>query len=123
LIDTIETYLNQCQTLRTAPPGEEFHFFEAVTFIVPTGHAAHTLAEFADCLEQIGFGSWSLHFFDARLHLEKGDNDFSEWLAVALGERELARAIARLDPYTRTLDGLRKDVVRLVRRRLQEQPR
>lgn len=120
LIATIETHLNQGLSVRTAPPGAEFHFREAVTFIVPTGHVAHSLAEFADCVERIGFGSLSFHFFDARLHLEKGDNDFSEWLAGELGEAELARRIADVDPYTRTLDRLRQDVVRLVRERLAE---
>jgi len=122
LIAVIESYLNERQQLRTAPEGEEFHFREAVSFIIPTSHVAHNLTEFADCMEQIGFGSLSLHFFDARLRLETGANDFSEWLAKGLGEEGLGRAIAGLDPYTYTLDGLRKEVVRLVRRRLQEHP-
>ncbi len=120
IITIIEGYLEERRQLRTAPEGEEFHFREAVSFIVPTTHVARNLTEFANCVEQIGFGSLSLHFFDARLRLENGDNDFSEWLAKALGEGELGRAIAGLDPYTYTLDGLRKEVVRLVRRRLQE---
>jgi len=122
IIAVIEGYLDERQQLRTAPEGEEFHFREAVSFIVPTSHVAHTLAEFAACMEQIGFGSLSLHFFDARLRLETGDNDFSVWLASALGEEALGRAIAGLDPYTYTLDGLRKEVVRLVRQRLAEDP-
>ena len=122
IIAVIESYLNERQQLRTAPEGEEFHFREAVSFIVPTALVARNLTEFADCLEQIGFGSLSLHFFDARLRLETGDNDFSEWLAKGLGEAELGRAIAGLDPYTYTLDGLRKEVIRLVRRRLQVHP-
>jgi Family of unknown function (DUF5752) len=120
IIDVIETYLDQRRELRTAPDGEEFHFRESASFIVPTQHVAYDLREFADCVEQIGFGSLSFHFFDARLRLQKGENDFSEWLDTALGEEQLARQIARLDPYTYTLDGLRKEVVRLVRRRLQE---
>jgi hypothetical protein len=121
IIAVIESYLDERRQLRTAPEGEEFHFREAVSFIMPTPHVAVTLAEFADCMERIAFGSLSLHFFDARLRLEKGDNDFSEWLVKELGEEELGRAIAALDPYTYTLDGLRREVVRLVRRRLQGQ--
>jgi len=119
IINVIETYLNERQHLRVAPEGEEFHFRESVSFIVPTNHVARTLIEFADCVEQIGFGSLSFHFFDARLRLERGEDDFSEWCR-ALGEPALAKAIARLDPYTYTMDGLRKEVVRLVRRRLRE---
>jgi hypothetical protein len=120
IVDLIEAYLEERGELRHAPPGEELHLREAATFVVPTGLTAHDLAEFADCMEQVGFGTLSFHFFDARLRLERGANDFSEWLR-ALGEESLAAAIARLDPYTHTMDGLRKEVVRLVRRRLAEQ--
>jgi hypothetical protein len=120
LIEVIERHLANAATLRTAPEGDEFHFRESVSFIVPTSHLSHDLAEFADCMEQIGFGSLSLHVFDACLRLEKGRNDFSEWLATELGEHELAHDIASLDPYTHTVDGLRREVIRLVRRRLAE---
>ncbi len=119
LIEVIEGYLEERRQLRTAPEGEEFHFREAVSFVVPTPHVARDLAEFAGCLEQIGFGALSFHFFDARLRLERGGDDFSEWVRT-LGEEELAREISRLDPYTHTLDGLRSEVARLVRRRAQE---
>ena len=122
LIGVVESYLDRRQGLRVAPAGEEFHFREAASFILPTQLVARDLSEFADCMEHVGFGSLAFHFFDARLHLEKGENDFSEWLASTLGENDLARAIARLDPYTYTLDGLRNQVVRLVRRRLQQRP-
>ena len=120
IVAMIEAYLEQRRELRTAPPGEEFYFRESATFVTPTGQTAHTLSEFADCMERIGFGSLAFHFFDARLRLERGENDFSEWLRV-LGEDTLAAAIARLDPYTHTMDSLRTEVVRLVRRRLAEQ--
>ncbi len=120
IIEIIEQYLSEGPELRTAPPGHEFHFRETASVIVPTQQVARDLHEFATCLENIGFGSLSFHVFDARLHLEKGENDFSEWLASALGEHELARAIARLDPYTYTLDALRQAILGLVRRRLRE---
>jgi hypothetical protein len=119
IIQVIETHLNERLQLRVAPESEEFHFRESVSFIVPTTHVARNLIEFADCVERIGFGSLSFHFFSARLRLERGENDFSEWCR-SLGEHELAKAIARLDPYTYTMDGLRKEVVRLVRGRLRE---
>jgi len=122
LIALIEGFLAGSATPRTAPPGREFHFREAATFVVPTPHVARDLAEFARCMEGIGYGSLSLHFFDASLQLDKGHNDFSEWLANELGEQDLATAIARIDPYTHTLEGLRNEVLRLVRHRMQEKP-
>lgn len=119
IVAMIEAFLEQRRELRTAPPGEEFYFRESVSFIVPTGMVATDLQEFAECMERVAFGSLAFHFFDARLRLERGENDFSEWLR-ARGEEGLAAAIARLDPYTHTLDGLRKEVVRLVRRRIDQ---
>jgi hypothetical protein len=113
----LERFLDNSTTLRTAPPGEEFHVRESATFILPTGYVANDLEEFAACVQRVGFGSLHFHIFDARLHLERGANDFSEWLE-AQGETDLAEAIARLDPYTHTLEGLRQRIVQLVRRRL-----
>ncbi len=121
IIEVIERDLEERKQLRTAPEGEEFHLRESVSFVVPTGYVARDLGTFADCMEQLGFGSLTFHFFDARLRLDKGEDDFSEWLSRELGEEELARQIARLDPYTYTLDGLRKEVIRLVRQRLAEE--
>lgn len=118
IIEVIEGNLEQRQTLRTAPHGDEFHFREAATFIIPTSHVARDLAEFAQGMEQIGFGSLSLHLFDACLRQEKAQNDFSQWLADELGEHDLAARVGRLDPYTHTLDGLRREIIRLVRERL-----
>lgn len=117
IVGLIASYLEESRSLRTAPEGEEFHFRDAVTFILPTPHVAHSLAELADGIERIGFGSLTFHFFDARLHLREGENDFSVWLRDELGESELAAKIARLDPYTYTLEGLRREVVRLIRQR------
>jgi hypothetical protein len=118
IMSRIEAQLSSGKNLRVAPDGEEFHFREAVTFVLPTPHRARDLREFADCVEQIGFGSLSHHVFEASLRLERGRNDFSQWLRETLGERGVADAIARLDPYTYTLDGLRREIVRLVRARV-----
>lgn len=118
IIAVIERFLETAVEHRVAPPEREFHFRESVSFILPTGHVAATPGELADCIEQVGFGASMFHFFDARLRLERGANDFSEWLAHECGETALAQAIARLDPYTYTLDGLRREVVGLIRARL-----
>lgn len=118
IADVLERFLDRSTALRTAPPGEEFHVRESVTFVIPTGYVASDLDEFASCVERIGFGSLTFHIFDARLHLERGANDFSEWLTHVCSEGELGASIARLDPYTYTLEGLRERIVSLVRRRL-----
>src|SRR5215831_17492419 len=73
LIQVIGEYLEERGDLRVAPPGEEFQFREAVSFIVSTRLLAHNLREFADCVEHVSLGSLSFHSFDARLHLERGE--------------------------------------------------
>lgn len=99
---------------RRAPPGYEFQFIKAVTFVTPTGHVAHDLAEFLHSVEKVPIGSLYFHIFDARIRLRRETNDFSRWLEEALGERELALQIAHLDPYTHAMETLRQKICGLI---------
>jgi uncharacterized protein DUF5752 len=119
LVQVIEAYLERTRELRVAPVGEEFHFMDAVSFTLPTRHRAATLAEFAEQLKLVGVASIGFHVFEARLRVESDDNDFSRWLQEELGERELAEAIRRLDPYTITTEGLRQRLLGLIAKRLE----
>jgi len=118
IVAVIDAYLEARHALRTAPAGEEFHFRDAVSFTLQTPHQAATLTEFRDELRRIGYATIAYHLFEARLRVGSDDNDFSRWLEQELGERELAAAIRRLDPYTHTLEGLRQRLVALIDRRL-----
>lgn len=118
LIHVIQGFLDRSSNLRTAPPGEEFHFMESVSYVIPTSVRAQNLVEFKDGLERVSLGSIAYHMFDARLRLEKGDNDFSRWLDQSLGETQLADAFRKVDPYTFTWDGLRRRLLGLVGQRL-----
>jgi len=97
----------------SAPEGQEFHFMASRTFVVRTPHVARTLEEFKEVLKRLSVNSLYYHIFDAKLRLEKGENDFSRWFRD-LGKTELAERVARLDPYTFTLEGLRSQIIRLV---------
>jgi len=105
---------------RNVPAGEEFHFMRSQTFVFPTKYFAHNLVKFKECLQQVSIFSIYYHMFESRLRLQQEQCDFSFWVHNALGEEELARAIIKLDPYTRTLENLRLALVRLVERRLNE---
>jgi hypothetical protein len=122
IVAVIEAYLEGRRQLRTAPPGEEFHFMDAVSFVLPTGHEARTLAEFASVVRDTGYATIAYHLFEARLRVGADDNDFSRWLETELGEREIARAIRRLDPYTYTMKGLRERLLQLVEARIDGNP-
>jgi hypothetical protein len=115
IIDVIESYIAQNDSHRSSPRGEEFHFKKSVGFVIPTAYEASNLDEFNTCIEKISVHSLYHHIFEARMRLEKENNDFSYWLAKELDEIELAKAIAKLDPYTQTLEGLRKRILELLK--------
>ncbi|RKY38849.1 MAG: hypothetical protein DRP76_03955 [Candidatus Omnitrophota bacterium] len=99
---------------RSCLPQEEFRFLSSRIFILPTPYKATNLIEFLNCLEKVTIHSLYFHIFEARLRLKKHDNDFSCWLRD-LGHKELADRISKLDPYTYTLEGLRKKIINLVK--------
>jgi len=99
--------------------GEEFHFMSARTFVLPTPYEASNLAEFAEVLKKVSINSIYFHVFEARLRLEKAENDFANWFE-GIGEDRLAREISRLDPYTMTLEGLRKNLIQMVSRHVED---
>ncbi len=118
IVQAIESYLadHPAARLRFAGPGEEFHFIKSVSFIIPTAYVANTLEEFAAILEKITVNSIYFHVFEARMRLEHLSNDFSLWLEDSLGRTDLALQISRLDPYTYTMDELRKKIIAIVKR-------
>lgn len=103
---------------RHAPAGEEFHFMEAKSFIFPTRHIAHNLEEFRDCVAQVSIHSIYFHVFEARLR--ERNSDFSMWFSTSLQEEKLAKEFLRFDPYTQTLENLRRTLLRIVDARLQK---
>jgi hypothetical protein len=120
LVSTIQNYIERTGNLRAAPPGQEFHFMQSVSFVLPTGQRADDLGEFRDNLGKVSLTSIAYHMFDARLRLERGDNDFAKWLQDTMKEPQLAESLRRLDPYTHTAEGLRNRLISLVDRRLKE---
>src|SRR5258708_8382315 len=103
----------------TVPEDEAFHFMKSLSFILPTPYKAEDLGAFGDAVMKISPNALYHHIFEARLRLEKGMNDFSSWLDKELGEKDLANAIARLDPYTQTMESLRQQIHRLISNRLE----
>lgn len=119
IIQTIEEYLsaNPTAKLKFARKGEEFHFIKTMSFVLPTKYVVSDLMEFTDVLEKITIDSIYFHIFESRLRLERPTNDFSYWIETSIGDKELAEQIARLDPYTRTLEDLRLAIIKIINRR------
>jgi len=120
IAETIEDYLknNALAKLKFAWEGEEFHFVKSVSFILPTSYVVYNLREFVDILRKVTIDSIYFHVFEARLRLERNNSDFSNWIENSIGDKELAYEIARLDPYTHTLEGLRSALINMIENRI-----
>jgi len=116
IVAKIQDYLedNPLSKLKFAQEGEEFYFIKSISFVLPTDYIAHDLEEFANILEKITMDSIYYHIFESRLRLEKKTNDFSNWIETSIGDKSLADKIAQLDPYTRTLENLRKTLIKII---------
>ncbi len=120
LVQAIDEYLQHhpLARFRFASEGEEFFFVKSRHVVLPTRYVASTLEEFVLAVQEVGIQSLYHHIFDARLRIGRPTNDLAVWLE-RLGETELAKEVAALDPYAHTLEALRAMLVGLVRRRLE----
>ncbi len=120
IIKTIESYLknNPLAKLKFARENEEFYFLKSVSFVIPSNYIAFDLKEFVEVLKKISIDSIYFHIFEARLRLEKQSNDFSYWIETSIGDKELADKISIIDPYTYTLEDLRKKIITTVEKRI-----
>jgi small-conductance mechanosensitive channel len=115
----IEEHLAGGSNFREAMLGREFSFMKSVSLVISTPYFAHDLREFVEALRKISLGSLYFHVFESRLRLGRGLNDFTIWLQDSLDEGELGEEIARLDPYTYTLEGLRSTFLQLIEKRIE----
>jgi hypothetical protein len=113
IIKTFEGYLSEIGgRLQDCLPGQEFHFCESKSFIMPSGLVACDIPDFFAKLPKVANTSLYFHFFEARLRLERQTNDFSTWLSYR-GARKLAQAIEKLNPYRMTMEELRDEIISL----------
>ncbi len=113
LVEIIDSYLSSSNRHVDAPEGQEFYFMASKTFLLPTPYVAHTLTDFRNSLKLVSVQSLYYHVFDSSLRLEQGDNDLTLFFK-RLGQMQLAEDLARLDPYSQTLAGLKQKIIRLV---------
>jgi len=114
LVDLIEGSLIGHTRVVDSPPGEEFHFMSSQTFVLESPYAACSLKEFCVCLNNVSTSSLFYHIFDARLRMNREENDFSEWFR-RIGNQSLADAVRQIDPYAQSLESLRKNILNLMR--------
>lgn len=112
-INILTDFLENKNPKTIAPEGQEFHFMKCQTFILITPFVANNIMEFLDALKSVSINSLYFHLIESRLRLKNGVNDFSCWLRD-IGEEKAAIEIERLDPYTITLEGLRKRLIFII---------
>ena len=112
-LETISEYLSKDSFITNAPQGEEFQFMACKTFFLPTPYLVHNLTEFREALEKVTVHSLYFHIFESRIRLMDNEYDFSAWFEE-IGQPELAKEVARIDPYSMTLEGLRKKIIGMV---------
>jgi len=112
-IEILSEYLQQHKKVRDCPDNQEFHFMSCKSFVLPTSYVAYSVKQLRRVIEKVSIHSLYFHIFEARIRLGKIDNDFSRWLRD-LGEKSLASKISKLDPYSYTLEGLRKKIISII---------
>lgn len=111
LIKVIDDYLKVFPEPRETMPGEEFYFNETVTLIFPVGIRARNLAEFLTAMRHINAASIYYHFYEARIRLGGGIDDFSRWIEDAFAKEELANRIRSIDPFMHSLEDIKKHII------------
>ncbi len=109
----LSDYIKKENPKATAPEGQEFHFIQCQTFILSTQFVANNINEFLTALKNMSINTLYFHLIESRLRLQNGVNDFSHWLRH-IGKEKAALEIERLDPYTITLEGLRRRLIVII---------
>lgn len=115
ILSVISDYLKRVRSIHNCEKGDEFHFMSCQTFVYSTGKKANNIKEFCEILKTIDINSIYFHVFEARMRLKSDENDFQAWLA-SNGAEEAAKKFANLDPYNMTLENLRKHMLKILER-------
>ncbi|MBP7795831.1 MAG: hypothetical protein KA059_03525 [Elusimicrobiales bacterium] len=113
ILATIYNYLKNVKTINNCERGEEFYFMSCQTFVFSTGKKANNINEFYEIMKDIDINSIYFHIFESRLRLKKKENDFQNWFNE-IGEARIAMKLSNFDPYTMTLDNLRKKILSII---------
>jgi hypothetical protein len=114
ILRVIDDYLERFPEPRKAMEGDEFYFNETITFTFPTGIRARNLAEFLMGIRYVDTGSIYYHYYEARIRLRGGVDDFSSWIDAGLKKPELAERIRSIDPFMHDVEGIREHIVEAV---------
>lgn len=121
ILKVVDSYIRDFPEPREVMRGDEFYFNETITFVFPVGLRARNLAEFLIALKYIDESSIYYHFYEARVRLGKGEDDFSKWVDEVMESKEVADNIRNIDPFMHSIDGIRNHLISVVEEGLRGQ--
>jgi hypothetical protein len=110
LLDVIDSYLEVFPEPRDALPKDEFFFNETKTLVFSIGVTAANLAEFLMAIKFVDAASIYYHFYEARIRIRNGVDDFSKWISDSLGKDALAERIRVIDLFMHDIEGIRQHI-------------
>ncbi|HEY1938031.1 MAG TPA: DUF5752 family protein [Candidatus Angelobacter sp.] len=114
IVHIIEEYLQKNPRAASRLAMEPFYLMASDLVVVPTPYVARNLEEFADGLRKVSIHAIYYHFIDARLRIKLNNNDFSVWLEQELDLAQAADRLNRIDIYTSTLEGVRRNILKII---------
>ena len=114
MVEIVDEFLETHPRAGSRAGHEPFYFCAADIVVLPTVFVADSLSGFLDGLNQVSVHSIHHHFIEARLRLHRMSNDFSQWLEEEVGLPEAADSIERIDIYTSTMEGVRRQIAGIV---------
>ncbi len=114
MVEILDGFLQTENRPGSRPAYEPFYFCASDIVVLPTSFCANDLAGFLNGINQVSVHSIHHHFIEARLRLHRMSNDFSQWLEAELGLTEAADDIERIDIYANTMEGVRRQIARIV---------
>lgn len=114
LLKAIDDYLDMFPEPRVAMAGDEFYFNQTMTLTFPAGVRVRNLAEFLIAIKYIDAGCIYYHFYEARVRLGSGVDDFSAWIQNVLLKKEIADRVRTIDPFMHSVEGIREHIIEVV---------
>jgi hypothetical protein len=122
LVSLIDDHLSQIGSVPRVIFGEPFYFMQSRVLEIPTGIKVRALRDFRDTLASVDVAVVYMHVVEARGRRSRRRNDFAIWIEEQLGLPELAAAVARLNPFSLGLEGMRRRLLALCDAALAEEP-
>ena len=117
VLDILEERIYEERHIPWAPPGQEFHFMQAVTVVFDTGVVLHRPQDLVEQFPLMSRGSIYYHFVEARRRTRRQRDDFSAWL-MEFGDETapLVAALENVEFYFLTLAELKDNLVMALRK-------